>query len=711
MAATSIQVPYPVFYDRDGQPLDNGNIYIGIANLDPVTNPLQVYYDDALTIPASQPLKTSGGYIYRNGTPSQLYVNATNFSILVNDEKNLLVYSFPDGTGIQSYTGAQEVEYDPPFAGALTTGYTVADKLEQYVSVKDFGAIGDGVADDTAAFAAAFAASQCVYVPEGVYVASIDLPDGAELYGAGNNWATANSATVIAPPASAAYAVQINGTVGAKNNCKIKNITFANINANAAAPAIYVNSAVVADINDWHSFEDITIRGFLTSIKVRGRLIASTWTRVLCYGGLASDTGLTNIHMDVSTDPSDVSFNANSFQSCFFFGALSNAVKIVGQNVVNKFTTCSFERCNANNVAGVSAVHLEDTRQIEFDGCYFESNGSGVPIDNTTISNNAVDLKFTNGSVTSNHYNAAIKNCWFFGSGISVWIGKGDDPNASPNTYMRGGEINNCLLLPRTNGYAFYSSIAQLNPSDGPFIIDASNQISGKVVVLRDGNKAYPCVARQADAALTFDLTASRSSISPMSRNIVVSPDGSGTNMSFDFLIGGMSFTIHNVSGNSALVMDPAMFYNDGFVISNWTIPPLSSRQYFVEGSYSSPTYKLFETTTQIKTPYAPPIRGCYNRGDIVNVTGLTAGSFVGYAITASGGGAEAARANSTAYSRGQWISIGATVNECITAGITAGSPPATPTAINQLTTDGTVVWKCRSLTTAVAKTYGAITP
>lgn len=121
MAALSVQVPYPVFYDRDGQPLDNGNIYIGVANLDPVTNPIQVYYDEALTIQASQPLKTSGGYVYRNGTPAQLYVNATNFSILVNDSKNTLVYSFPDGTGIS-----------PNAAGISFTGFngqvgTVAD--------------------------------------------------------------------------------------------------------------------------------------------------------------------------------------------------------------------------------------------------------------------------------------------------------------------------------------------------------------------------------------------------------------------------------------------------------------------------------------------------------------------------------------------------------------------------------------------------------
>lgn len=146
MAALSIQVPYPVFYDREGQPLDNGNIYIGVANLDPVTNPLQVYYDEALTITASQPLVTSGGYVYRNGTPTQLYVNANDFSITVNDSKDLFVYSFPEATGVG--VGAASIEYDPPFTGAVTSGYTVADSLSQYISVKDFGAVGDGVTDD-----------------------------------------------------------------------------------------------------------------------------------------------------------------------------------------------------------------------------------------------------------------------------------------------------------------------------------------------------------------------------------------------------------------------------------------------------------------------------------------------------------------------------------------------------------------------------------
>ena len=196
MAALSIQVPYPVFYDRDGQPLDNGNIYIGVANLDPVTNPLQVYYDEALTITASQPLVTSGGYVYRNGTPTQLYVNATDFSITVNDSKNLFVYSFPEATGIG--VGAASIEYDPPFTGAVTSGYTVADKLSQTVSVQDFGAVGDGVTDDTAAIQAALDAIEAGEV-KGLDFNGLDILVTSTVYVPSNAKLIGNGATLRCP--------------------------------------------------------------------------------------------------------------------------------------------------------------------------------------------------------------------------------------------------------------------------------------------------------------------------------------------------------------------------------------------------------------------------------------------------------------------------------------------------------------------------------
>ena len=62
MPAISVNQPFPIFTDADGQPLDDAYIYIGAANQNPVSNPITVYWDSALTIPASQPIRTSGGY-------------------------------------------------------------------------------------------------------------------------------------------------------------------------------------------------------------------------------------------------------------------------------------------------------------------------------------------------------------------------------------------------------------------------------------------------------------------------------------------------------------------------------------------------------------------------------------------------------------------------------------------------------------------------
>jgi hypothetical protein len=193
MSALSIQPTYPIFTDIDGQPLDDGYIFIGVANLQPIGNPINVYWDAALTIPAAQPIRTISGYPANAGTPGRLYVNS-DYSIQIQNKNGTLVYSAPVATerysgNLISFTGfkgqvgtiADLADDDGSDwigfeqAGANAVPRSVQDKLREVVSVKDFGAVADGVTDDTAAINAAFDyvignQGGTLYFPSGVYL-------------------------------------------------------------------------------------------------------------------------------------------------------------------------------------------------------------------------------------------------------------------------------------------------------------------------------------------------------------------------------------------------------------------------------------------------------------------------------------------------------------------------------------------------------------
>lgn len=91
--SSQIVNPIQFFPDLAGRPLDSGHLYIGQPNTNPMTNPVTVYQDPAMTIPMVQPLRTSQGMLSLNGLPLPVYVNVPSYSVMLTDKRGRVVWS------------------------------------------------------------------------------------------------------------------------------------------------------------------------------------------------------------------------------------------------------------------------------------------------------------------------------------------------------------------------------------------------------------------------------------------------------------------------------------------------------------------------------------------------------------------------------------------------------------------------------------------
>lgn len=153
------------FLDNNGVILSGGKIYTYAAG---TTTPQATYTSSSGATPHANPIvldsagRVPGGEIWLTNGVTYKFVIETSLGVLLGTYDNL--------SGINDLVlNANNVEYDPPFTGALTSGYTVQDRLAQTLSVMDFGAVGDGVTDDTdalnAAADAARAGAKALFLP------------------------------------------------------------------------------------------------------------------------------------------------------------------------------------------------------------------------------------------------------------------------------------------------------------------------------------------------------------------------------------------------------------------------------------------------------------------------------------------------------------------------------------------------------------------
>lgn len=159
----AITSPVPQFFDLSGDPLDAGKIYIGTAGSNPITSPVAVYWDEAGTQPAAQPIRTVSGYPARNGKPARVYVGTDDFSMAVMTRSDVVVTtelsvlsSATLRADLAATGGSALVGFQQAGAGAITM--TAQDDLRaRLVTPQQFGAVGDNTADDSNALEAMFA--------------------------------------------------------------------------------------------------------------------------------------------------------------------------------------------------------------------------------------------------------------------------------------------------------------------------------------------------------------------------------------------------------------------------------------------------------------------------------------------------------------------------------------------------------------------------
>lgn len=266
MAALLLSSAFPVFTDKNGNPLEDGYIYIGTQNLNPETNPISVYFDSTMTIPAAQPIRTIGGYPSRNGSPAQLYVSSS-CSMTVRDKKRAFVFNSPVFTGngvtrsvVDTYAsliqitglenqsmsmlgyyaagdgGSNEFCYSSSSTATHNGGTVIKPTAvsgagrwlavnPSTVNVAQFGAKGDGSTDDYNAISAALTAAGAfgsvgfAKTTSGIYLVSQELKfyDGQNIFGYGGTSVsgagceirlTASATGVMSPdtPATTKYA-------------------------------------------------------------------------------------------------------------------------------------------------------------------------------------------------------------------------------------------------------------------------------------------------------------------------------------------------------------------------------------------------------------------------------------------------------------------------------------------------------------------------
>jgi len=431
------------FIDSNGNPLASGKVYYYIPSTTTFKNTWQ---DPALTILNTNPIQLDANgqcIAYGSGSYRQQVYDANNN--LIWDQESDAPLSLAD---FELPAGASYIGYNEGSTGAVNR--TVQTKLQESISVKDFGAKGDGSTDDTAAFnaailAVAIAGGGTIIAPNANYyiAGTILLPSnihldlmnstitGAGIGSSGDLFQSAylSGGTIITNIGTSAESHLVQQTIVTNaiiNNCGkafniynfVDNCEISNIKFNNCTYAIYSDSCFYCrfiNLFSRGSASSATNAAFYFANYVNVQAIESVFV-----------TGRT-IGIEVTGGANGLVLQSCSAEEC------ATGMLVNGQNGPLKFDTCYFE---ANTSIGLDLGNSGSKNPVTIDNCWFYGNATAI--NGTPVNAGEALIINANNTFLNNTTNINIVDTIADKSNISLVSGSYPDnavPPALPSGY------------------------------------------------------------------------------------------------------------------------------------------------------------------------------------------------------------------------------------------------------------------------------------
>jgi hypothetical protein len=401
------------FFDSNGNPLTGGKVYTYAAG---TTTPLSTYVDAGGVTVNTNPI------ILDVRGEASIWLDGAAYKFVLRNANDTLIWTVDNITSteaLKAYVLAQIAALSADLAnttdvakgdaligfkqsnadGALlnAVGRTVHQKFQETISVKDFGAVGDGVTDDTAAiqWAVNAAAGKSLYFPGGTYIVSsvITLVSNTSLYG-DQGVTTLKLKGIVYPSANVSIFVLSDIT-----NVYIYGLTFDGNKGNIGSArnpinTIFQTTKVTFDSCEWVNCEGICVNAS-TSVD---NFAVLNCRFISCGGAPDNSDGYRNQAIAFSADGAarskDIEITGNYFFAigldCISMTNLDNVV--VSNNSAYDSYTFLF-----NTPTVYSTVNLTVTGNVIYNTNQGALNNAVNPIAidlprviNATVSGNAI---------------------------------------------------------------------------------------------------------------------------------------------------------------------------------------------------------------------------------------------------------------------------------------------------------------------------------